>query len=134
VDVRPGYRMTTVPIKNPGGLHDLCVVAEAKPGETKKLSLIFLEFLDSPEAAAARAKSNAEAAKRAAARQKLFKARPFVRDWKMDDLAAGLGELDRGRSFERGKALFTAASCASCHKMGKEGGTLGPDLIEVSKR
>ncbi len=67
-------------------------------------------------------------------RVKLFEARPFVRDWKMDDLAGSLGQMDRGRSFVRGKMLFTAASCASCHRIGKDGGTLGPDLTDVSKR
>jgi cytochrome c len=134
VDDRPGYRRVSSPVKDPGGVHDLFVVAHGKPGSKGALSLIWLEFHDSPEAAALRKKANAEAAKRADARQKLFKARPFVKDWKMDDLARSLGELDRGRSFERGKALFTAASCITCHKMGKEGGTLGPDLSDVAKR
>src|SRR5262249_19145273 len=40
----------------------------------------------------------------------------------------------RGRSFERGKSLFTAASCVQCHKLGKEGGIIGPDLAEVQKK
>jgi cytochrome c len=134
VDERPGYRRVASSVKDPGGVHDLYVVAQPKPGGKGALSLIWLEFHDSPAAAAARAKVNAEAAKRAAARQKLFKARPFVRDWAMEDLVGSLGELDAGRSFERGKMLFQAASCASCHKMGKDGGTLGPDLTEVGKR
>jgi cytochrome c len=134
VDERPGYRNTTSPVKDPGGVHDLYLVGQTASGGKGALSVIFLEFHDGPAAAAARARANAEALKRAEARQKLFKARPFVKDWKMDDMAGSLAELDRGRSFARGKALFQAVSCASCHKIGKEGGTLGPDLTEVSKR
>jgi cytochrome c len=135
VDAKPGYRLVTVPVKDPGGVHDLCVVAQARPAEKKTLNLIFLEFLDSPAAAAVRAKAYAEAATRAEARQKLFKAaRPFVKDWHMADLVGSLAALDRGRSFAKGKSLFQAASCITCHKMGKDGGTLGPDLTEVTKR
>ena len=52
----------------------------------------------------------------------------------MDDLTGSLGELERGRSFAKGKALFKDVSCISCHKIGGEGGSLGPDLTEVSKR
>lgn len=129
-----GYRTVTAPVNDAGGLHDLYVVASDRVTGKGALSLIYLEFLDSPAAAAARKAANADAAKRAAARVKLFKARPFVKDWKMDDLVGSLGELDHGRSFERGKMLFTAASCVSCHKIGKEGGTLGPDLTDVGKR
>ncbi len=134
VDAKPGYRLTTAPVQDPGGVHDLFLVAHPKSGGKGALSLIWLEFLDSPTAAAARARVNAAAAQRAVARQQLFKARPFVKDWKLDDLAGSLGELDRGRSFARGQALFKSAACASCHKMGKDGGTLGPDLTEVAKR
>jgi putative heme-binding domain-containing protein len=52
----------------------------------------------------------------------------------MEDLAPSLAELGRGRSLERGKELFKAASCLSCHRMGKEGGNLGPDLTDVGQR
>src|SRR5262249_48629327 len=57
-----------------------------------------------------------------------------VRDWKMEDLVGSLPELNGGRSFERGKMLFHDASCASCHKMGKDGGTPGPGPTEGGKR
>jgi cytochrome c len=134
VDERPGYRLVASTVKDPGGVHDLYVVAQGRSGGKGALSLLWLEFHDSTAAAAARKLANAEAARRMQARAKLFKGRPFVKDWKMDDLTASLGGLERGRSFERGKGLFVAASCASCHKLGKEGGTLGPDLTEVSKR
>jgi cytochrome c len=129
------YKEYTVSVKDPGGVHNLYVVAEADPtAKDKSLSLNWIEFLDSPATAVARAKARAEASRRAEARKSLFKARPFVRNWTTADLAPSLKELGRGRSYERGKELFKTASCSSCHRMGKEGGNLGPDLTEVAQR
>ena len=45
-----------------------------------------------------------------------------------------LDQLDRGRSFENGKKLFTAVSCVQCHTVGKEGAKIGPDLNELPKK
>jgi putative heme-binding domain-containing protein len=64
----------------------------------------------------------------------LSESRPFVRKWTVDDLAGVLNRLDRGRSFARGKAMFTTATCVKCHKVGTEGGTVGPDLNELPKK
>ncbi|MCC6418225.1 MAG: HEAT repeat domain-containing protein [Gemmataceae bacterium] len=63
-----------------------------------------------------------------------FKSRPFVRNWTIAEVAPDLERMDRGRSFERGKALFAAASCVQCHKAGKDGGIIGPDLAEIVKK
>jgi putative heme-binding domain-containing protein len=60
--------------------------------------------------------------------------RPFVRNWTFADLAGDLEQIGKGRSFERGKALFTAASCIQCHKIQKEGGIVGPDLAEIPQK
>jgi putative heme-binding domain-containing protein len=60
--------------------------------------------------------------------------RPFVRKWTFDELAPELAHLEHGRVFERGKALFTAATCVKCHKMAGQGGAVGPDLAEVKKK
>jgi putative heme-binding domain-containing protein len=60
--------------------------------------------------------------------------RPFVRKWTVEDLAGELGQLDRARSFENGKAMFTAASCVKCHKLAGQGGAVGPDLGELAKK
>jgi putative heme-binding domain-containing protein len=62
------------------------------------------------------------------------KARPFVRNWTAEELIPELGQMERGRSFARGKGLFTAASCVQCHKLGGEGGVIGPDLAEIAKK
>jgi len=56
--------------------------------------------------------------------------RPFVKDWKYEDLFPHLGEVDSGRSFKKGKQLFTSMSCVQCHKNGGEGGIAGPDLVK----
>jgi putative heme-binding domain-containing protein len=66
--------------------------------------------------------------------KKSVKPREFVRDWKMDDFAGSLDQVAHGRSFARGKAAFEAAQCLACHKLGNEGGAIGPDLTAVSSR
>jgi putative heme-binding domain-containing protein len=45
-----------------------------------------------------------------------------------------LGQADRGRSFERGKQLFHALSCAGCHRLGDAQGAVGPDLTKLQER
>ena len=39
-----------------------------------------------------------------------------------------------GRSPTQGKAAFQSAGCAQCHRVGAEGGVVGPDLTAVSAR
>ncbi len=60
--------------------------------------------------------------------------RPFVRKWTVEDLAGELGHLNHARSFENGKAMFTAATCVKCHKLAGQGGAVGPDLSELAKK
>ena len=61
--------------------------------------------------------------------------RPFVRDWKFEDVSVSLDEASTGRSFEQGRALFTELSCAQCHKVAaSEGGDIGPNLVELQAR
>ena len=64
-------------------------------------------------------------------------ARPFVREWKLEDLVTELPTASEGRSFERGKALFAEMSCTQCHKTGPddaEGGEVGPALTDLLKK
>ncbi|MBM4076837.1 MAG: c-type cytochrome [Planctomycetes bacterium] len=44
--------------------------------------------------------------------------------------------LDHKGNVERGRQLFfgSASQCKNCHRIGKEGGNLGPDLSEVAKK
>jgi putative heme-binding domain-containing protein len=38
------------------------------------------------------------------------------------------------RDLERGKAIFAATLCSSCHSMGGQGGFVGPDLTQLGNR
>lgn len=60
--------------------------------------------------------------------------RPFVKDWTVADLDGSLGEVGRGRDFKSGKAAFNDAQCILCHRLGNEGGALGPELTGVSSK
>ena len=40
----------------------------------------------------------------------------------------------RGRDFENGKKMYSAAFCIACHRFGGEGGLSGPDLGSVGSR
>jgi putative heme-binding domain-containing protein len=50
------------------------------------------------------------------------------------ELAPALSEAGHGRSFAQGKEAFAAAQCAACHRMGNDGGSVGPDLTGVAGR
>jgi len=39
-----------------------------------------------------------------------------------------------GRSHANGKKMFSAGLCVACHRYGKEGGGIGPDLTNLAKR
>jgi len=61
--------------------------------------------------------------------------RPFVRQWQMEDLVPALETgLAEPRDRERGRRLFTAASCAVCHNFQGEGGMGAPDLTTAGSR
>jgi menaquinol-cytochrome c reductase cytochrome b/c subunit len=43
-------------------------------------------------------------------------------------------ELDSPAEFEQGKQAVASSGCLACHKIGENGGDLGPDLTEVGER
>lgn len=59
---------------------------------------------------------------------------PPMTEWKTDDLAPELAKLDADRNLARGKEAFTKLACASCHKLGAEGVSYGPELTDVFPR
>jgi putative heme-binding domain-containing protein len=62
-------------------------------------------------------------------------ARPFVREWKLDELVPKVqAGLKGGRNFDRGRQLYSAVACAACHRFINEGGSVGPDLTGVAGR
>lgn len=64
------------------------------------------------------------------------------REWTVEEALEVLNEDQNGDeneakselSFERGRSLFHATACASCHRLGGFGGNIGPDLSSVSNR
>ncbi len=54
------------------------------------------------------------------------------------DAPQALAVLNReplaNRSFEAGRNLFHATACAKCHRLGGEGGAIGPDLSTAGKK
>jgi putative heme-binding domain-containing protein len=50
-----------------------------------------------------------------------------------DALAATQAQSDKP-NLKRGLALFAAASCSKCHRVGRVGTLVGPDLTSVSSR
>jgi putative heme-binding domain-containing protein len=67
--------------------------------------------------------------------RELLADRKTVKEWTVAELAPvverGLGGR---RDLERGRRLFGAVACASCHRFGVEGGGVGPDLTAVAGR
>ena len=63
-----------------------------------------------------------------------FALKKFVREWKTDDLASAMDELDHGRSFATGHKIYEAASCKACHRLGTEGTAIGPNLNQMAQK
>ncbi len=60
--------------------------------------------------------------------------RKFVKAWTVVDLEKRLGEVKAGRDFNSGKAAFNDALCIVCHRMGNEGGAVGPELAGAASK
>ncbi|WDQ16414.1 c-type cytochrome [Rhodopirellula sp. P2] len=57
--------------------------------------------------------------------------REFVKEWKVEDLVEVVSDEGHRPDFANGKAMFAAATCYKCHRMGLQGGILGPDLTSA---
>lgn len=67
-------------------------------------------------------------------RDELLKfARPR-KEWKLEDLASTVEQLDHGRSFSNGKQIFTVANCVACHRLNGTGYEIGPDLTKFDAK
>ncbi len=60
--------------------------------------------------------------------------RQFVKEWTMVEVEPALPTAGHRRSFAKGKEAFAAAQCGACHRMGNDGGSVGPDLTAVASR
>ena len=56
------------------------------------------------------------------------------RDWEVDTAMVLVKNGLSARNFDRGRAMFSATMCASCHTIRGEGGTVGPDLTQLGSR
>ncbi|MFM2142528.1 MAG: hypothetical protein RLZZ476_1072, partial [Verrucomicrobiota bacterium] len=52
----------------------------------------------------------------------------------VDEVTALASKVQSGRNFDRGRELFIAAACQACHRLGNEGGGVGPDLTAAGNR
>jgi putative heme-binding domain-containing protein len=52
----------------------------------------------------------------------------------MEDLMPLAEQVEKGRSFEKGRAAYEAAQCAKCHRFAGQGGDTGPDITGVGNR
>lgn len=60
--------------------------------------------------------------------------RAVVQKWVVDDLTAAVTDDDHKPDFENGKKVFASGQCYKCHRMGVQGGILGPDLTAAGGR
>jgi putative heme-binding domain-containing protein len=61
----------------------------------------------------------------------------FIRprtEWKLEELAPSVEQMENGRSFTNAKHLFTITSCVACHKMNGIGTEIGPDLTKLDPK
>lgn len=55
------------------------------------------------------------------------------RRWTVEEALPFMDSL-QGRDLEKGKAMFAATQCLSCHNMQGQGGIVGPDLTQLGTR
>lgn len=56
------------------------------------------------------------------------------KDYTVDEVVAFAKEGLHERDFQRGRDMFIAASCLACHRLGNDGGGVGPDLNRSANR
>jgi putative heme-binding domain-containing protein len=56
------------------------------------------------------------------------------RDWKIKEAVDAVNSNNGVRSYTRGKSMFAATLCSSCHQIKGEGGVAGPDLTQLGTR
>jgi putative heme-binding domain-containing protein len=64
----------------------------------------------------------------------IIEVRPLVKEWTVDDLVESVTDDNHVPNFERGREVFAAGQCYKCHRMGIQGGILGPVLTSAGGR
>jgi putative heme-binding domain-containing protein len=65
---------------------------------------------------------------------KQTKERKYVKHWTMSALQGDLTDVAANRNFASGKAAFNDAQCILCHRLGEDGGSVGPELSAASSK
>ncbi|MHB9005953.1 MAG: hypothetical protein ACYDC1_03400, partial [Limisphaerales bacterium] len=60
--------------------------------------------------------------------------REFVQEWTFEELLPHLDEASSGRDFARARQAWIDIQCLACHRMGNEGGAIGPELSGVGSK
>jgi putative heme-binding domain-containing protein len=68
------------------------------------------------------------------AAEKPLPLRPFVKKWTVSEALAAIEAVAGQADLKSGRSLFTAASCSKCHRVGRLGTSVGPDLTSASGR
>jgi putative heme-binding domain-containing protein len=56
------------------------------------------------------------------------------RNYSVAEVVALVADGLKNRNFEQGKAMYASVLCINCHKIGGDGGNIGPDLSGAGKR
>ncbi len=56
------------------------------------------------------------------------------KNYSVDEAFAIVKDALMERDFQRGRSMYVAAACQSCHRLGNEGGGVGPDLTNAVNR
>jgi putative heme-binding domain-containing protein len=56
------------------------------------------------------------------------------KEWKFEELASSVEQMNGGRSFSSGKHLFEITNCVACHKLNGVGHEIGPDLTKIDPK
>ncbi len=62
------------------------------------------------------------------------KTRALVKQWTVEELSEAVTSSNRTPNFKQGRTIFGEAQCYKCHRIGVEGGILGPDLTAAGGR
>lgn len=61
--------------------------------------------------------------------------RDFHKNWAVEEIVEAVTHPPlQAQDYSRGREMFAATRCFDCHRMGREGGTFGPDLTGISRR
>ena len=126
----------TIPLQpHSEGSHSLFVVARANTASDGKVATLReLKFVNSSHDSDEHRRVQQELAKLPLSPPAAIGARAIVKMWTLDDLKPVFDRSSHGRSFDRGKSLFTSASCSACHRLKNEGESIGPDLSQSLAR